>query len=171
MIRNNLHLLIRKVFLSRRLADIIHRRSYDFVLRYDVFFKFTRTYQRQKTLIKALHDFTDKVIVARREKLLHESVSVANDEEAFGVRKKMALLDILLKSAIEGQQLTNEDIREEIDTFMFEVESSSDSNQHELKFFLTVRVTTQQTARSRLHFTTLQNTKLFSKSALMRFVS
>lgn len=86
-------------------------------------------------LIKALHDFTDKVIIARREKLFNGSVSVANDEEGFGGRKKMALLDILLQSTIDGQQLTNEDIREEIDTFMFEVKQSPTTVFMNFKFF------------------------------------
>lgn len=106
---------------SCRLADIIHQRSYDFVLRYDALFKFTPTYQRQKKLIKALHDFTDKVIIIRREKLLSGSVEVANEDESVGGKRKIALLDLLLQSTHDGKPLTNEDIREEIDTFMFEV--------------------------------------------------
>ena len=108
--------------LSSRLADIIHRRSYDFVLRYDMLFKFTQTYRRQQTLIKALHNFTDKVIIARRKKLLENgNETVKNEHEGFGGRKKMNLLDILLVSTIDGRFLNNEEIREEIDTFMFEV--------------------------------------------------
>lgn len=49
------------------------------------------------------------------------NASVENEDEGFGERKKMNLLDILLVSTIDGKFLSNEDIREEIDTFMFEV--------------------------------------------------
>lgn len=74
-------------------------------------------------LIKALHNFTDKVIVARREKLLSSNnnlTDVKRDDDNVGGRQKMALLDLLLQSTIDGEYLTNSDIREEIDTFMFE---------------------------------------------------
>lgn len=108
-----------------RIADIIHQRSYDFILRYDIFFKFTRTFQRQKQLLKSLHDYTDKVITDRREMLMTESKKEIHlkeqQDEVFGARRKVALLDLLLQSSIDGIPLTNKDIREEIDTFMFEV--------------------------------------------------
>lgn len=72
-------------------------------------------------MIKALHNVTNNVIVARREKLLDKSENYGNDDLGFGGRSKLAMLDILLQSTIDGHFLTNEDIREELDTFMFEV--------------------------------------------------
>lgn len=75
--------------------------------------------------LKILHEFTDGVIKKRRNEMLSKNNNYidnlnSNDqeEEESGKRKK-ALLDILLSSTIDGQPLTNLEIREEVDTFMF----------------------------------------------------
>lgn len=156
-----------------RLADIIHRRSYDFLLRYDFLFRFTSTAKRQQQLIESLHDFTDKVIVARREKLLSRVSEVKeNDDESFGGRRKMALLDLLLQSTCDGKSLTNLDIREEIDTFMFEVMHTpafTTNTTEASSLIFIVRVTIQLTARLHLRFTALASTRKCNKSASTRF--
>lgn len=64
--------------------------------------------------MKVLHGFTDNVILARRDKLVNEQAGVQTDS-----KQKLALIDILLKSTIDGKPLSNLDIREEVDTFMF----------------------------------------------------
>lgn len=40
-----------------------------------------------------------------------------------GIKKKMAFLDLLLLSRINGEPLSDISIREEVDTFLFEVNS------------------------------------------------
>jgi cytochrome P450 family 4 len=116
-------MLIKSQYYLLRLADIIHHRQYDIFHRIDAFFVFTPTYRRQQLLIKKLHEFTDDVIMKRREKLLREQNDAINqnDDNEFGKKRKKALLDILLQSTIDNKPLSNQDIREEIDTFMFEV--------------------------------------------------
>lgn len=75
---------------------------------------------KQKRCLRVLHTFTDGVIKARRQELLSKlnEVSDSGGEEVERKRKN-ALLDVLLQSTINGQPLSDRDIREEVDTFMF----------------------------------------------------
>lgn len=96
------------------------------ILRENFLFRFSGLYKEQKSALKTLHDFTDKVINERREAILtnhSDQTDQRNDsvDESIGMKRKMAFLDILLQSTINGKPLSNLDIREEVDTFMFEV--------------------------------------------------
>lgn len=87
-------------------------------------FNLTSGKTRQDKAIKVLHDFTRTVIKKRRLELIEKNITdnvEAVDDNDIGTKKKMALLDVLLQSTIEGKPLTDEEIQEEVDTFMFEV--------------------------------------------------
>ncbi|XP_070493279.1 cytochrome P450 4d1-like [Chironomus tepperi] len=98
----------------KEVTTIAMIRSLDETKRNKFLFQFTDMYKRQQKCIKILHEFTDDVIQRRREDLLN-----ANEVDDTGKKKKKALLDILLSSSIDGQPLSNLDIREEVDTFAF----------------------------------------------------
>ncbi|KAF5277794.1 hypothetical protein FQR65_LT03774 [Abscondita terminalis] len=77
-----------------------------------------RDYQKEKNALRVLHGLSNTVIKKRREELLTQQPSVnSNDNE---LKKRVAFLDLLLTSTVDGQPLSDEAIREEVDTFMFE---------------------------------------------------
>jgi cytochrome P450 family 4 len=80
-----------------------------------VVFKVTGYHSQQAKLLKILHGFTDSVILARRDEL----TKMPRTENDNPVKEKQNLIDILLRSTINGEPLSNMDIREEVDTFMF----------------------------------------------------
>lgn len=94
------------------MTNILSSRFFQLYLRFDSTFKFSSLYREQQKLLKTLHSFTDGIISARRNELEEEM------KEGKVVDSK-ALIDVLLTAKIDGKALTNEDIREEIDTFTF----------------------------------------------------
>lgn len=105
------------------MTEILHRNFYGIIRQIPLLYYMTKTGRREVTLIKSIHKFTTDVITKRHDILLQE---IANDS-AFQNRKNKNLLDILLQANVDGKSLSNEDIREEVDTFMFAGHDTSTS--------------------------------------------
>lgn len=110
----------------KTISMVLHKRMFDVQYRLDFLFRLTNLARIQNQALKIIHDFSNDVIVARRNELLRaqqdkSTAQVADENDnSIGAKKKMAFLDILLQSNIDGKPLSNMDIQEEVDTFMFE---------------------------------------------------
>ncbi|KAI9562774.1 hypothetical protein GHT06_010229 [Daphnia sinensis] len=70
-------------------------------------------------ILKQIHDFTSQVIRERKEEIALEEMQ--NNDEDFGkIKKRRAFLDLMLLAVKDGVELSEMEIRNEVDTFMFE---------------------------------------------------
>ncbi|XP_005184050.1 probable cytochrome P450 4d14 [Musca domestica] len=93
--------------------------------RFDGYYRIfhNRKYHHLQECIKIMHNFTDQIIAERREalqkSLKKKMLQPVGSADEMGIKKRMALLDVLLQSTVDGKPLSDMDIREEVDTFMF----------------------------------------------------
>uniref|UniRef100_A0A6P7GKR7 Cytochrome P450 4C1-like n=1 Tax=Diabrotica virgifera virgifera TaxID=50390 RepID=A0A6P7GKR7_DIAVI len=66
--------------------------------------------------VKTLHDLSTNVIREREQSKLMD----AEGNFSYSKRKRLALLDLMLEARAAGEDIDEEGIREEVDTFMFE---------------------------------------------------
>ncbi|KAK7870825.1 hypothetical protein R5R35_014414 [Gryllus longicercus] len=104
------------------ITTITARRALRPWLHLDFIFYMTTPGRRYKKCLEVLHGTTDSVIRERREELLKmgkDHGHSAMEIDDIGRRRRVAFLDLLLLAARDGS-LSDADIREEVDTFMFE---------------------------------------------------
>ncbi|XP_052902070.1 cytochrome P450 4d1-like [Anopheles moucheti] len=103
------------------ITNLVQIRLFNFLIRYEFFYRLSSNRRKQLEALKVLHGYTDSVIKNRQKELQTGKTNALDiNENDLGIKKKMAFLDMLLQSKIDGQPLTDLEIREEVDTFMFE---------------------------------------------------
>ncbi|XP_069680169.1 cytochrome P450 4C1-like [Periplaneta americana] len=98
---------------------IIERLAKPYLLS-DFVFKLTKWNKLQEKCIRTIHGFTKKVIQDRREQRKTTTQKKLTDEDiAFGCKRRVAFLDMLLEASENGMEITDEEIQYEVNTFMF----------------------------------------------------
>ncbi|KAJ3632246.1 hypothetical protein MTP99_009263 [Tenebrio molitor] len=101
------------------MCRIIIERSFSFLQLFDLTYPLTKNYYVEKKALKVLHQHTNSVITKRRGELKNPATKKTQVDD-FGPKIKKAFLDLILDAKVDGRSLTQEEIREEVDTFMFE---------------------------------------------------
>ncbi|GCB73373.1 hypothetical protein scyTo_0002508 [Scyliorhinus torazame] len=106
-----------------KMSDLVHRRQKMPWFWPDFLFNTFGEGRAHDKALKILHTFTEKVIAERfcktgnSEEVNHSD----SDSNSSRVKKHRAFLDLILNTTDEsGKKLSLQDIREEVDTFMFE---------------------------------------------------
>ena len=103
----------------KAMTRIIIERAFSPLQMYDFLYPLTRNYYTQRKALKILHDKSNTVIRQTLQKLQNKETNATEDDDC-GIKKRTPFLDLLLNARVDGRSLTQEEIREEVDTFMFE---------------------------------------------------
>uniref|UniRef100_A0A6E8V9L6 Cytochrome P450 n=1 Tax=Anopheles coluzzii TaxID=1518534 RepID=A0A6E8V9L6_ANOCL len=105
-----------------RMCDILHKRQLKIHLRLDPLFNLTGVKKEQERLLQIIHGLTRKVVREKKSSqgsMLRDDLD-DNDENDIGEKRRLAFLDLMIETANNGANISDEEIKEEVDTIMFE---------------------------------------------------
>ncbi|KAJ4435830.1 hypothetical protein ANN_18449 [Periplaneta americana] len=103
----------------RAMREILQRRFITPWLKPDAIFYRTHYGKEQTECLKIVHSFSEKVINERKQERLRQVSGATPRSNVTEKRRRLALLDRMLEDNEDGIVLTHDDIREEVDTFIF----------------------------------------------------
>ncbi|XP_053679855.1 cytochrome P450 4d2-like [Anopheles nili] len=99
------------------LSGITFWRMYNIMGFSDWSFRLTKHYKTYKESLRINHEFTTSVIKQRRAELLASSDTTSDDTNS--EKRRLSLLDILLRSDITGRQFDDQEVYSQVNNFMF----------------------------------------------------
>ncbi|XP_058822317.1 cytochrome P450 4d2-like [Topomyia yanbarensis] len=101
------------------LSHITYWRMFNLLGFSDATFRFTKHYQPYRKMLKISNDFTREVITRRRLELYNNRSESEMNSVNEDRKKRVALLDKLLEMEVNGRKLNDEEIRSQVNNFMF----------------------------------------------------
>lgn len=102
--------------------DILMRRYFSFLKRFDFYYKFTEDYKKEQKSLAILNGMTQRVVENRKKERAKKVNNVNKEnEQDLGIKRKVALLDLLLDLRDE---FTDKELCDEVNTFFFAVSQS-----------------------------------------------
>ena len=106
------------------LGESFMKRTVDPIAWFDWIYFRTASGKKYQKSLQTVHEFTRKVIRQRKEEIMNRTdieINDAQSDSSDGSKRRIAFLDLLIQQHLAGDsRLSEEDIREEVDTFMFE---------------------------------------------------
>ncbi|XP_046668651.1 LOW QUALITY PROTEIN: cytochrome P450 4c3-like [Homalodisca vitripennis] len=121
------------------IGSIVQTRQAKLWLQPDWLFRMSSLHKRHQNCINILHSFSNKVITDRKAEISKnksQGEQLFDEKEDLGGKKRLAFLDLLIEASQDGKVLSDEDIREEVDTFMFEGHDTTSAGISWLLFLL-----------------------------------
>uniref|UniRef100_U5EWR0 Putative cytochrome n=1 Tax=Corethrella appendiculata TaxID=1370023 RepID=U5EWR0_9DIPT len=112
----------------------------------DLVFYSTAMGREYQKAIDTLHKFSTTIIAERKMARKSKECDDNVESDDLGKKKKLAFLDLLLEANENNHQLTDTDIREEVDTFMFEGHDTTAAGISWTLFFLGLNADVQEKA-------------------------
>ncbi|XP_047102529.1 cytochrome P450 4c3-like [Schistocerca piceifrons] len=100
----------------KRMSELFLYRQLRFWVHMPLTFRLCPVYHEQNHVLNILHGFTERIIKERKEEFRSRNANERKNLKS----KRISLLDLLVEVAEQTGELTDLDIREEVDTFMFE---------------------------------------------------
>lgn len=104
---------------------MVYQRIFSWWKRFDWLWPLSKDYQTNRKAVNILRAFNETVISQRKKQLIAQQQGNNNDSDKTGdevtPKRRPVFLDMMLSATVDGVPLTDQEIGDEVSTFVFAV--------------------------------------------------